>query len=159
MRLAVRAEHSSGSAQPDLLRVLDQIASELWLAKKRRPLTALHWSAELYESDLLSRRPNPLLEFATISGLTLYVNNELNVRSKYPRRTSSVRSLLDYATVHKPSYDKMATAQPTMVAMLLEAGDHPNEISGGFTPWNNLLMPMAHEGIICARLHGDIDRR
>lgn len=157
MRLAVRAEHSSGSAQPELLRVLDQIVSELWLAERANFSTALHWSADLHSLEQACLRcPSSLLEFAIISGLTLYVKNELNVGVKYPRRTSSARSLLDYATVHKPWYAEMATAQPTMVAMLLEAGYHPNEISVGSTPWNNLLKYMAHKGEICERLHGEI---
>ena len=156
MRLAVRAEHSSGSAQPELLRVLDHIVSELWLAKRADLSTTLHWSADLHSLELVCKRcPSSLLEFATISGLTLYVKNELNVGVKYPRGTSSARSLLDYATVHKPWFAEMATAQPTMVAMLLEAGYHPNEISGGSTPWNNLLKYMAHKGEICERLHGE----
>ena len=157
MRLAVRAEHSSGSAKPELLRVLDQIVSELWLAERASFSTALHWSADLHSLEQACLGcPSSLLEFAIISGLTLYVKNELNVGGKYPRKTSSGRSLLDYATVHKPWYAEMATAQPTMVAMLLEAGYHPNEISVGSTPWNNLLKYMAHRGGICERLHGEM---
>ena len=156
MRLAKRAEHSSGSAQPELLRVLDQIVSELWLAERGSPSTALHWSTDIYGSEPRSRRPTSFLEFATISGLTLYVENELNVGFKHPRRTSSTRSLLDYATVQEPWYTGNATAQPTMVAMLLEAGYHPNKISGGSTPWKYLLKHMAYKGEICRRLHDDI---
>ena len=151
MRLAVRAEQSSGSAQPELLRVLDQLVSKLSLDERDRSSTALHWSADL---QACVRRPNSLLEFATISGLTLYVKNESKMGSNYPRRTSSAWSLLDYATVNKPSPAQNATAQPTMVAMLLEAGYHPNEISGRSTPWNTLLLYMAHQCEISRSING-----
>ena len=156
IRLAVRAEHSSGSAQPELLRALDRIVSELWLAPRGSPSMALHWSADIYIADTPSMRPNSLLEVAAISGLTLYVETELNRGFKYPRGTSSARSLLDYATVHKLLGHERPTAQPTMVAMLLEAGYHPNEISLRSTPWNNLLKYIAHKSEICERLHGEI---
>ena len=154
LQLTVRAEHSSGSAQPELLRVLDQTVSELWLDQVGRTSTALHWSAEFCDSYPSLRGPSSLLEFAVSNGLTLYVKSELNVVSKYPRRTSSARSLLDYAILSWLESVPNATAQPTMVAMLLEAGYHPNEISDGSTPWNHLLMYMAEKVEICERLHG-----
>ena len=56
MRLAVRAEHSSGPAQPELLRVLDHIVSELWLAKRADLSTAPHWSADLHSSEVACKR-------------------------------------------------------------------------------------------------------
>ena len=154
MALAVRAEQSSGSAQPELLRVLDQIISELWLVKRSNASVPLHWAAELHTPEQPCLRcPSSLLEFAIISGLTLYVKTELNAGFKSPRSMSSTVSLLDYATWYKPWYVQDRNVQPAMVAMLLESGYHPNENSAGSTPWKNLLKYIAHEARVCDRLH------
>ena len=139
LQYARQAEESIGQAQTTLLDTLDKAAGTVMLNYAAaddllQPFsTGIHWSTAIlheFGEDSCAWCPESFLEFAVMSGLTLYVKSKL--KRMDDRSQSTKNHLLFYATVAPDQHKTGSSHQMSTARFLIEYGADPNFIQSDF---------------------------
>ena len=139
---ALQAENSTGVAQTLLLDELEKAVLEICASSGRRHFhngpCQVPWSTQGNDFGY----HGSFLNYAVSKGLTRYVQVKLGQQAISINKASS-RPLLEYATTYTLEPSRVISAQPAMVAMLLEAGMDPNEERRNGSPWSKILIRLS----------------